>query len=161
MFKDSVGRWLTKALFYEANNYTIDNAIFTTGDEDIVVKGKTLISLKKRFVEAEDPTGYTVAREYLGGYPHWKALCRTVALKSHIEEMKEELDVRLRSRGIKKVISSAETGNFTAAKYLTEKGWDKRIAGRPTKAEIERERKQMAMAFDDVEEDLSRMKGLQ
>ena len=65
MFKDSMGRWLTKALFYEANNYQIDNALFTIGDEVITVKGRTLISLRKRFVESNDPTGYTTAIEFL------------------------------------------------------------------------------------------------
>lgn len=66
MFKDTVGRWLTKSLFYEANDYKIDGAMFTLGDRDITVKGKKLISLRKRFVDSDDPTGWTIAQEFLG-----------------------------------------------------------------------------------------------
>lgn len=160
MFKDSVGRWLTKALFYEANNYRIEDALFTVGDEDITVKGKNLISLRKRFVEADDPTGYTIATEFLGGYAHWEALLKS-SIKTEIEKWQTELDVKLRSIGLKNTIALARNGNFNAAKFLAEKGWDKRTAGRPTKAEIEGRLKQDAELHLTFDEDLKRMEGIQ
>ena len=160
MFKDSMGRWLTKALFYEANNYQIDNALFTIGDEDITVKGRTLISLRKRFVESNDPTGYTTAIEFLGGYAHWENLLKS-SIKIEIEKWQNELDIKLRSIGLRNTICLAKKGNFNAARFLAEKGWDKRTTGRPTKAELEGRLKQDAELHLTLDEDFKRMEGLQ
>ena len=157
MFKDSVGRWRTKSLFYEANDYQIDGAIFTLNEEDKTIKGKTLISLRKRFVESDDPTGYIVANEYLGGYTHWEAICKAASLRDEVEKWKEELEVKLRSIGLANAIKSAKSGNFNAAKFLAEKGWEKRIAGRPTQAEVTKIAKQEARLHNEFEDDLKRM----
>jgi len=157
MFKDTVGRWLTKSLFYEANDYKIDGAMFTLGDQDITVKGKKLISLRKRFVDSDDPTGWTIAQEFLGGYSHWDAICNSASLKNEVEKWQEELEVKLRSLGLANTIKSARSGNFNASKFLTEKGWVKRVAGRPTKEEITREMKVQARIQDAFEDDLKRM----
>lgn len=159
MFKDSMGRWLTKALFYEANNYQLDNALFTLGEEDREVNGKTLLSLRKRFVEAEDSTGYTIAMEYLGGYEHWSAICKS-SIKTEIAKWQEELEMKLRCIGLRKTIESAKNGNFNAAKFLVEKGWDKRQAGRPSAAEVEGERKKAAQLLDVVDDDIRRMENV-
>ena len=160
MFKDSVGRWLTKSLFYEVNNYRIEDALFTTGDEDVTIKGKPLISLRKRFVEAEDPTGYVIATTFLGGYAHWDALLKS-SVRPEIDKWQNELEVKLRSVGLRNAITLAKNGNFNAAKFLAEKGWDKRIAGRPSKAEVEGRIKQDAELHATFEADLERMEGIQ
>lgn len=156
MFKDAVGRWRTKSLFYEANDYRIADALFTLGDEDVTVKGKDLISLRKRFVEAEDPTGYIISQEFLGGFSHWDAICKS-SMKAEIEKWQDELEVKLRSVGLMNAIKSAKAGNFNAAKFLAEKGWSKRVAGRPTNAEVERAAKQEATLIKDLEEDMRRL----
>lgn len=159
MFKDSVGRWRTKSLFYEANDYQIKDAIFTLGDEDITVKGKKLISLRKRFVESDDPTGYKISKEFLGGYSHWDAICKS-SLKGEVEKWQDELEVRLRSMGLAQAIASTKNGNFNAAKFLIEKGWSKRVAGRPSNEEVVRETKIQAQLHSEFEVDLKRMETL-
>jgi len=156
MFKDSIGRWRTKSLFYEANDYQIEDALFTLGEEDKTVKGKTLISLRKRFVESDDPTGYSVSIQYLGGYAHWDAICKS-SLKDEVEKWRDELEIKLRSIGLANAIKSAKSGNFNAAKFLAERGWDKRIAGRPSKDEVVRQTKIQTQLHNEFEGDLKRM----
>lgn len=160
MFKDTVGRWLTKSLFYEANDYKIDSALFTLGDEDVTIKGKPLISLRKRFVDSDDPTGWAIAQEFLGGYSHWDAICNSASLRGEVEKWQEELEVKLRSIGLANTIKSARAGNFNASKFLSEKGWVKRIAGRPSKDEVTRELKVQTRLRDEFEDDLKRMEVL-
>jgi len=159
MFKDAIGRWRTKSLFYEANDYRIADALFTLGDEDVTIKGKALISLRKRFVESEDPTGYIISQEFLGGYSHWDAICKS-SMKTEVEKWQDELEVKLRSVGLTNTIKSAKAGNFNAAKFLAERGWDKRIAGRPTKDEVVRQTKIQAQLHNEFEDDLKRMETL-
>lgn len=159
MFKDVIGRWRTKSLFYEANDYQIENAIFTLGDEDTTVKGKGLISLRKRFVESNDPTGYLISQEFLGGYSHWDAICKS-SLRTEIEKWQDELEVKLRSIGLLNAINSAMSGNFNASKFLAEKGWSKRVAGRPSNEEVERAVKQEAKLTSAFEDDLKRLERL-
>ena len=157
MFKDSIGRWRTKSLFYEINEYRVDpETLFTITEADKEINGKKLLSMRKLFVEAEDPTGYVIANEYLGGYAHWEALCKS-SIKGEIEKWKIELEVKLRCLGLKTTISAAKNGNFNASKFLAEKGWDKRIAGRPSSEDVARETKVQAKLYSEVENDLARM----
>ena len=159
MFKDVIGRWRTKSLFYEANDYQIENAIFTLGDEDVTIKGKALISLRKRFVDSDDPTGYLISQEFLGGYSHWDAICKS-SLRTEVEKWQEELEVKLRSIGLLNAINSAISGNFNASKFLAEKGWSKRVAGRPTNEEVERAAKQEAKLTSAFADDMKRLEML-
>lgn len=159
MFKDAVGRWRTKSLFYEANDYQIENAIFTLGDEDVTIKGKALVSLRKRFVESNDPTGYMISQEFLGGYSHWDAICKS-SLRTEVEKWQDELEVKLRSIGLLNAINSAISGNFNASKFLAEKGWSKRVAGRPTNEEVERAAKQEAKLTSAFADDMKRLEML-
>jgi hypothetical protein len=127
-----------------------------TLEDALIVNGKTLKSLRKLFVESEDPTGYSTATEHLGGYSHWEALCKS-SIKGEIEKWKAEMEVRIRSLGLKATVASARSGNFNAAKFLAEKGWDKRIAGRPSKEDVARETKVQAQLHSEVVNDLLRM----
>ena len=62
---------------------------------------------------------------------------------------------------MKRAIDLAKKGNFNAARFLAEKGWDKRTTGRPTKAELEGRLKQDAELHLTLDEDFKRMEGLQ
>lgn len=136
--KDTSGRPLTQSLFLEVN-YT-DYAVYTLKDEDYEYKGKLYPSLKRLYLNEEDPSEYMFASKYLLGWQHWKRLCENKIIKKHVEEWREELELKLKSRAVKDMINlcGSENGSFQAAKWLAEKGWDKRLAGRPSKAEIER-----------------------
>lgn len=135
---DSTGRPLTQSLFLEIG-YT-DFAVFTLKDQDFDYNGKQLPSLKRLYLEFEDPTEYEFANTYLLGWRHWKRMNENKILKKHFEEWREELEYRMRSKGVRSLLKSATNGNFQAAKFFVDRGWDKRQAGRPSKAELEKEK---------------------
>ena len=136
MFKDGKNQWLTRGLFYELSDYTIsDYTLFTTGDKDITKKGKKLKSLKQLFLSVEDPTEYEFAIQHLGGWSHWKALLNSPPVLKHIEEWREELEIKIRSQAIYRMVDHAKEGSYQADKFLADRGWCSRKAGAPSKAE--------------------------
>lgn len=134
---DTMGRPLTQSLFLELG-YNTDYALFTLNDDDKLYQGKTYYSLKKLYLEIGDPSEYEFAKACLLGWRHWKRLQENKLIRPHIEEWREEIEVMRRSEGILSIADQAE-GNFQAAKWLAERGWDKRGAGRPSKVEKKRE----------------------
>lgn len=152
---DSGGKPLTQSLFLEIG-YT-EQAVYTLKDQDHEHNGKTYPSLKRLYLEAEDPTEYLFATTYLLGWRHWQRLCENKALRRHIDEWRDELEVKLRSRGVMQAIKNAELGGFQAAKWLADRGWDTRGAGRPSKEEIEKEKKIQAAISDEYGADIVRL----
>lgn len=153
---DERGKFLTLALFLEAY-YRPDVAIFTYKEEDHVYKGKTFISLKRRYLDMADPTEYDFANEYLCGWRHWQRLVDNKFIRTHIDEWREELEYKLRSIAVKQMKLSAESGNYQAAKWFTDRGWATRGAGRPSKSEVERETKFQQRLTDDFSADIIRL----
>ena len=78
----------------------IEFAQFTLDDEDKEVKGKKLLSIKRLFLEANDPTEYEFATKHLGGWAHWKAIQGVKDLEHHIQSWRDELEVKVRSDAI-------------------------------------------------------------
>lgn len=154
---DSMGRPITQSLFLEIG-YT-DMAVFTLKEKDFEYNGKTYPSLKRLYIEFEDVTEYEFANTYLLGWQHWKRICENKQLRKNIDEWREELEFKMRSRGVKALKLSAESGNYQAAKFFIDKGWDKRTAGRPTKAEIEREKAFQSRIAEDYSADVVRLFG--
>lgn len=148
LLKSTNGIPLTQSLFLEIG-YT-DYAVYTLKDDDYEYKGKVYPSLKKLYLEMEDVGEYLFACEHLLGWEHWQRMCSNKQVAEHVEKWRYELELKLRSQAIMeiKAKSKFEKG-INAAKWLAERGWDKRQAGRPTKAEVERETK--------VAADLNRM----
>lgn len=158
LMKTSVGVPLTQGLFLEIGYK--DYAVYTLKDEDHIIDGKTYPSLKRLYLEMEDVGEYEFANTYLLGWQHWLRLCANKAVAAHVQVWREELEIKLRSKALKEIIkkSKIETG-INAAKFLAEKGWDKRKAGRPTKEDVERETRIQADINRMFEEDLSRITG--
>ena len=134
-FLDVMGRPLTQSLFLELG-YS-ENAVYTLKEYDYPYKGKHYPSLKRLFLLEEDPTEYAFAEKYLLGWQHWKRLCENKAIAKHIEEWREELELKIRSQAVRDMMNmcASESGNYSAAKFLADRGWEKRAAGRPSKAE--------------------------
>lgn len=132
---DSMGRPLTQSLFLEIG-YS-DYAVYTLKEYDYPYKGKHYPSLKRLFLLEEDPTEYAFAEKHLLGWQHWKRLCENKAIAKHIEEWREELELKIRSQAVRDMMNmcASESGNYSAAKFLADRGWEKRAAGRPSKAE--------------------------
>lgn len=138
--KDSTGRYLTKALFVEYSDGAF-TPIFTLKDEDLVTGEK---SLRRLYMEYEDPTEGRFAREVLGSLQHWKKLCKTQWFKPHVDAWREDLEELLVSKGVEHMKKHAPK-SAVAAKWLAERGWKPtKTRGRPTDAEVEQERKKRA-----------------
>ena len=132
-FLDSRGIPLTQALFLELG-YT-QFSKYTLKDIDHEWEGKTYPSLKKLYLELEDVAEYEFATTYLLGWKHWMRLCENKNIRVHIDEWRDELELKLRSRAAKKMMELAAADSYQAAKWLADRGWGTRGAGRPTKAE--------------------------
>lgn len=154
---DGMGKPLTQSLFLELG-YS-DFAVYTLKEEDHEYEGKLLPSLKKLYLECGDPTEYEFATKYLLGWRHWKRLCENKIIRKHIDEWRDELEIKLRCQGVKLAFDSAKSGSFQAAKWISDRGWEKRDAGRPTKEEIEREKKFQARADEEFGADVVRLFG--
>lgn len=135
-FLDGQGRMLTQGLFLEIN-YD-DTAIYTLKGYNHTHKGKEYPSLQLLYLEEEDPTEYDFANKYLLNWKHWKRICENKVLLRYIVTWREELELKMKARAVKEMqaLVNSENGNFQAVKYLMERGWEKRGAGRPSKADI-------------------------
>jgi hypothetical protein len=164
------GRWITKGLFYEGYYDGEDRgseAIFTIKDQDIIgPDGRKYISLKKLYLEAEDPTEYEFATKYLGGWEHWKQLAGGQWFEPILTEWRAELQVKLQSRALKNLMFEAENNgknSYDANKFLIAKGYLPKETilpgkrGRPSKDEVKLEAQRQAEMTKKIEEDIKRL----
>lgn len=152
---DSMGKFRTQSLFLELG-YGAD-ALFTLKDQDHEHDGTTYLSMKRLYLEFEDPTEYEFANSVLLGWKHWQRMCENKVIRKHIDEWREELEVKLRSQAIRDAIQEAKKGHFQAAKWVADRGWSTRGAGRPSKAEIEKEKSIQAKIDNEYGADVIRM----
>lgn len=152
---DSMGKMRTQSLFLELG-YN-EEACFTLKDEDYQYNGRSFPSLKRLYLESEDPTEYEFATKHLLGWKHWQRMCENKIIAKHINEWRDELEVKLRSRAILDAIQEARKGHFQAAKWVADRGWSTRGAGRPSKAEIEKEKSIQAKIDNEYGADVIRM----
>lgn len=156
--KDSMGRGKTQSLFYE-HKYEPEAAVFTVADQDKTEKGKTFYSLKKLFLEMGDLTCYAFANEYLINWNHWKRLENNTWVNKFIEEWKEELDLKLRAESLFSMREQAnEEGSFQAQKFMIDRQYDKRGAGRPSKKDKQLADKRNKDLDDEFSADVLRLR---
>lgn len=157
---DTMGRPLTQSLFLECG-YNVQYAVFTFNDEDKTYDGRLYPSLKKMYLACEDPTEYKFAKKHLLGWNHWKRLNENKMLRGEFEEWREELEIAMRSEAVQSIMEMTAGGtNFQAAKWLADRGWDKRGAGRPSKQEVDRESRIRDAIGGELEAEIIRMEGL-
>lgn len=113
-----------------------------------------LPSMHAMFMEDKDVTGYTTCMRTVGVWRYWQKIWRSKELKKHMDAWVAELEVQLMAEGLQKMRKSDSPAS---AKYLMEKGWDKK-AGRPSKADVEREARRQAMVDNDLADDINRLK---
>lgn len=152
---DGMGRYKTQSLFLEIG-YDSD-ALFTFKDQDHTYEGKIYVSMKRLFLEMEDPTEYQFANTVLLGWKHWQKLTANKLIKQHVDEWRSELEYKLRAQGVQAMIHQGRTGSFQAAKWLADRGWDTRAAGRPSKEEIQREKEFQSRVTDEYGADVIRL----
>ena len=154
---DTAGKPITQSLFLEIT-YN-EHAVYSLKEDHCEWEGKMYPSLKRLYLEMEDPTEYEFATKYLLGYKHWKRICENKILAKHVEEWREELEMKLRSKAVKHMLESAKSGNYQAAKWFADRGWSNKGAGRPSKEDIEREKKFQARVDSEYGDDVVRLFG--
>lgn len=168
--KDKMGRYRTLSLFWEYafmnNNREEENVIdplFTIKDQDIVRDDILYPSLKKIYMSYDHVPGYEYefAMDVFNSWNHWDKLASTSTsdLKNMIKGWREELEIKLKAQAIKSLISTSrmdDAKGFNAAKYLADKGYAPQ-RGRPSKEEVEKEKRIQAGVSKDLEEDMKRL----
>ena len=149
---------LTQALFWDLK-FDRERSIYTLKEEDHVLEdGRVLPALKRLYLETKDPTEYTFATTYFYSWNHWQRCLGNKLILEHVEKWREELELLLMAEGFQGVLEQAATDKgYQAAKWLAEKGWLDKRAGRPTKATVEGELKQAARLKNQYQDDLDRV----
>lgn len=153
---DDRGIPYTQSLFLECV-YDEDVALYTFKEQDHEFKGRTFLSIKRLYLEMEDVTEYEFASTYFLNWNHWLRICENKRIRKEIDEWRSELELKLRSRAVKSMIKSANSGNYQASKWLADREWKQRGAGRPSKAEIDREKKIQSAINDEYTADVVRL----
>lgn len=154
------GNKLTRALFVETNQTNPDQILYTLSDRDHPTKG--YLSIYKAYLDMEDASEYEFATKFFGTYRHWRLLCETPWFKPYLEEMRSDLQKKLKSRALRKIILESEDPDnknyFQANKYLADKGYlEKEQKGRPSKSQVSSAAKEKAEEDAELNDILSRL----
>jgi hypothetical protein len=152
---DVRGHPLTQALFLEIG-YT-DYAQYTLKEDDWEYEGRIFPSLKKLYLAEDDPTEYDFANKYLLNWNHWQRISENRAVRKHIDDWREELEIRIRSQAVKQMLANSRKGGLEASKWVANRGWAQKGAGRPSKADIESEKRFLARVSDEYSADVVRL----
>jgi hypothetical protein len=166
-FKSEGGVYYLKPIFYEHDlSENKDVALYTLKDQDHEVNGKVYPSLRRLYIETGDLTEYEFVNLFLGGWPHWKRLQACTWFQPYLEEWREELEVKLRSEALAKVVDISKAkqhpSHYQAAKYVVDKGWqpkEKQQTGPKTREKIREEAEKIHNSNVEVLEDWKRIKG--
>lgn len=151
---------LTRALFVETNTSpTSEHVLYTLSDHD---HPKGYKSIYKAYLEMEDVSEYDFATRFFGSMRHWRYLCSQDWFKPYHEEMKSDLQTKLKSRALVKIRSEADDPDnknyFQANKYLADKGYlEKSQKGRPSSAQVKLAAKEKAHADDELSDIMNRL----
>lgn len=150
--KDTMGRYLTQALFHEtARPDTPYQALYCMGEAR-----SGLPSARDIYLESVDE--YDAALKLVGDLGHWRRLtaqndngdysCNWFMLGNEsfegLLQWREDMRLRDESLAKAKLIEQAENGNVAAAKALIEASKVKDRVGRPTKQTSDKDRKRAA-----------------
>jgi hypothetical protein len=162
--KDSFGKYRTNSLFLEPLYDDSHGApIFTLKEYDHVHKGRKLISLQQVYLKIADPTEYKFAMEVFGSWDHWARIAKNATISPYIEKWREELELKLRSIGVRNIIEVAaisDTKNLPAMKFLAECGWKVAKRGRISKEDKEAEVRKEAGIAKSIQDDIKRIRAV-
>lgn len=153
-----MGRPLTQSLFLEVGYNPA--AVFTLKDVDHEYNGKVYPSMKRLYLETSDPTEYKFANTYLAGWDQWMRITANKALLPHVEKWRFELEVKLRSEGVLAVRRHSQSRHpsaWQASKWLADRGWDTKGAGRPSKEDAERDKRIVEDIHNEFLQDAGRL----
>lgn len=168
--KDKMGRLRTQSLFWEYSYLHKDkeaednlDPLFSLKDYDIVKDGITYPSLKKIYMSYDHVPGYEYefAIDVFNSWDHWVKLTDTTTplLREEFKSWRTELEIKIKAKAIKAIMNASldsDAKGVTAARYLADKGYAP-TRGRPSKEEVEREKKIAAGVNKDLEADMERL----
>lgn len=103
----------------------VGNEIFQK--EDNSENAEFIAELKEKFLSLEDPTEYAFALEVFKSWGLYNRIKKDSAiLRAYLAEWHSELEVRLRSKALKDIISKSEKSS-EASKYLFEGKYKKQL----------------------------------
>lgn len=148
------------ALFFEQTMADKSTVLYTLKDHD----HNGYPSLYRLYMETNDPTEWRFATTYLDGWKHWELLQACVWFKPYIERWRRELELRMKSQALARIMAEAKTTNkesFSANKYLLEKGWEPKDTaskrGRPSKEDIKQAARDELQIVNRISEDFDRI----
>ncbi len=145
------GHYLTQGLFYEFRFQTNSEYMpFTLKERDY----KGYLSAYKIYMSCE--TEYEAALKILNSWKHWEFLCESPWFAKELAKWREERDIRDAANAKCILMEEASNGNVTAAKAVLDLA-TKRKAGRPTKVEVDGEKKKQAAIDNKVSSIIERM----
>lgn len=162
IFRSDDGQFYTQSLFLETSYEDLSNVVYTLKRRDYEHKGQVYLSFPRLYMEIADPTEYEVATRLFDGWAHWQRIQGNSRIMPTIQALRDELEVKLRSEGVRKMIKLATSfkGSEKAAQWLADRGWEPKGMGRPSKDKIAREAKKLQRISDAVQEDADRIKNL-
>lgn len=149
----TTGQYLTQGLFYEFRHRTSCSDIGPYNLKEHDFKG----SLSMYQIYMSCASEYEAAQKLLGSWKHWAILCEIHWFKKHLETWREEREIKEAAVGKATILYQAKEGNVTAAKELVSLA-TKRKAGRPSKLEIEAEKKKQIAIESNVTNLLAHVK---
>lgn len=162
-FKNTSGVYIIKPIFFEHDDAEHRMTVYTLKDQDLQHNGITYPSLRRLYLESEDPTEYSFATRYLDSWSHWKKLIQAPFFQSHLTEWREELEIRLRSAALLRMKTRAASESkdaMQADKVLLSGGWkteEEKTRGRPSKQKIVEEANRLFSAQTEYDDDLNRI----
>lgn len=129
LFSPRSHRFIGGPLLYQVNIYRkeipVSESLLTMHPHDMIHEefGNYLFSLHRIYMECSDPTEYTVAQKLFGSFKLWQAFVASATVAPHIEELREELALKLKSEAmasLRETMLTEGSKGTTAAKYLAE-----------------------------------------
>lgn len=150
------GRIKTVALFADA---PIDTPSTEPPLYALKNTNKGVPCLRDIYMEVGDPTEYAFALEAFGSWEAWQRIAGPDApgwFRPYLHAWRDELEVKLRREAFVHMQAMAK-GKTDAAKWIAEGRWNARGAGRPSKADVERETTIRARTAAGYNEDAKRL----
>jgi len=159
--KDVMGNYLTLALFWETRHIPNEKKyppLFTIKDREHVVKGVEYVSLKRIYMSYSHVPGmeYEFAEDMFDCWSQWKTIAEKSELSKLVQEWRDELDIRIKAVAMKTLLQQSKD-NIVAARAILAGEHKGNKRGRPSKAEVEREKKLAAGVRDNLDEDMQRL----
>jgi hypothetical protein len=127
-FKDSFNRYMTSSLFFETCGKDFSNVLYTLNVDDIEMEdGRRSQSLRKLYLETEDPAEFLFAEEYFFDYEHWLRVCEMHQIKDLLPKWRRDLSVKIKSNALREIIKDSFDSNSKtsqqSARFLACEVW--------------------------------------